>query len=101
MALAGQTLTPVPPCFANPLHGRSSTVIDWHDSKIRLPRGQVPVCKSCAPTGRKLVTRLLLVPGEDGQWQPHFRVRGFWATTGFGAFEPDLPRRVLERLGVR
>jgi hypothetical protein len=36
----------------------------------------------------------------EGQHKPYFQVSGYWARTGFGAFEPDLPQRVLERLRV-
>ena len=36
----------------------------------------------------------------QGRSRPYFQVVGYWARTGFGAFEPDLPQRVLERLKV-
>ena len=44
--------------------------------------------------------RVLRLPDTDGQLLPYFRFGGFWTRTGFGVFEPDFPRRVLEHLGV-
>ncbi len=100
MAIADQTSAPLPPCFANPLHGRSGYVVRWRSRRIWLPHDEIPVCNACASAELRIDRRILRAPDGNGHSLLYFQVKGFWSKTGFGAFEPDLPRRVLERLGV-
>ena len=100
MAIADRTSKPTAPCFANPLHGRSSRTMRWVSVAIWCPHKVVPACHPCASTGAALDNRLLRTRDYEGRSLPYFQVEGYWARTGFGAFEPDLPQRVLERLKV-
>jgi len=100
-ALAEQTPTPSPPCFVNPLHGPCYKVIDRSKFREFPPQShsEVPACAACARR-HDVGMRVLRLPDKDGQLLPYFRFWGFWTRTGFGAFEPDFPRRVLHHLGV-
>jgi len=100
-ALAEQTPTPSPPCFVNPLHGPCCKVIDRSKFREFPPQShsEVPACAACARR-HDVGMRVLRLPDKDGQLLPYFRFWGFWTRTGFGAFEPDFPRRVLHHLGV-
>ena len=100
-ALACKTSTPSPPCFVNPLHGPGSKVIGRSRFREFLPQShsKMPACAACARR-HDVGMRVLRLPDSDGQLWPYFRFSGFWTRTGFGAFEPDFPRRVLEHLGV-
>ena len=100
-ALAYKTATPSPPCFVNPLHGPGSKVIGRSRFREFLPQShsQMPACAACVRR-HDVGMRVLRLPDSDGQLWPYFRFSGFWTRTGFGAFEPDFPRRVLEHLGV-
>jgi len=100
-ALAEQTPTPSPPCFVNPLHGPCYKVIDRSKFREFPPQShsEVPACAACARR-HDVGMRVLRLPDRDGQLLPYFRFWGFWTRTGFGAFEPDFPRRVLHHLGV-
>jgi len=100
-ALADKTSTPSPPCFVNPLHGPCSKVIERSKFREFPPQShsKVPACAACARR-HDVGMRVLRLPDRDGQLLPYFRIWGFWTRTGFGAFEPDFPRRVLQHLGV-
>jgi hypothetical protein len=100
-ALTDETSTPSPPCFVNPLHGPSSRVIGRYKFRFHEPpsHNRVPACAACARR-RSVDSRVLWVPNDGGRFRPYFLIMGFWTRTGFGAFEPDFPRRVLEHLGV-
>ena len=100
-ALAEQTPTPSPPCFVNPLHGPCYKVIDRSKFREFPPQShsEVPACAACARR-HDVGMRVLRLPDKYGQLLPYFRFWGFWTRTGFGAFEPDFPRRVLHHLGV-
>ena len=98
-AIKKQTSRPHPPCFLNPLHGCSSGILQWTGVTIWCPHGEVPACSACAAAA-VLEGQVLRTLDYEGQHKPYFQVSGYWARTGFGAFEPDLPRRVLERLKV-
>jgi hypothetical protein len=96
MAIAYRTSAPVPPCFPNPLHGRSSRSTQWPPG-IRCPHAVVPACRRCAYSPYR---QMLYAPDSNGELVPYFQIPGFWGRTGFGAFEHDFPRHVLERLKV-
>jgi len=100
-ALRDKTSTPSPPCFVNPLHGPCRYVIGRYNFHLHQPpsHNRVPACAACAR--RHFVdSRVLWVPDDGGRFRPYFMIVGFWTRTGFGAFEPDFPRRVLAHLGV-
>jgi hypothetical protein len=100
MAIIGTTATPPPPCYLNPLHGRSRRTMPWVSASIWCPHRIVPACLRCASRWAALDTQVLRSPDAAGRPLPYFQIQGYWARTGFGAFEPDLPQRVLERLKV-
>ena len=94
-ALADRDPLPLPVCQVHPLHGPA----------YRLPpRGRPPrarrrlaaVCAGCRTCPAWAADRWALL--TDGV--PIYRTDGFWAQVGFGAFDPQLPTRVLEYLGV-
>jgi hypothetical protein len=100
-ALRDETPTPSPPCFVNPLHGPCRDVIGRYNFRLHQPpsHNRVPACETCARR-RFVDERVLCVPDGGGRFLPYFLIVGFWTRTGFGAFEPDFPRRVLAHLGV-
>lgn len=100
-ALRDKTPAPSPPCFVNPLHGPGRDVIGRYNFRFHQPpsHNRVPACTICARR-RMVDSRVLWVPDGGGRPRPYFVIVGFWTRTGFGAFEPDFPRRVLEHLGV-
>jgi hypothetical protein len=100
IAIADATSKPAPPCFANPLHGRAAKRSQWPTRWISSPHQVVPLCASCSRSRANFDRRILLAPGYDGRQVPYFQVAGFWGRTGFGAFEADFPRHVLEHLKV-
>lgn len=94
-ALSDRDPHPLPVCQVHPLHGPAFR---------RPPRGRPPraqrrlaaVCAGCRSyPAWELDRRALLADGV-----PYYRTEGFWARVGFGAFDPELPARVLEYLGV-
>jgi hypothetical protein len=99
-AISSRTARPRPPCFFNPLHGCSSGIRLWTSAVIWCPHAEVPACSACGSTRVEYDGMILLALDYEGQRRPYFHVEGYWARTGFGAFEPDLPQRVLERLKV-
>src|SRR5215475_9282974 len=53
MAIAGRTLRPRPPCFLNPLHGRSNGIRRWHGVTFHCPHTEVPACSFCRSRTRE------------------------------------------------
>ena len=100
IAISDATPRPAPPCFANPLHGRAHKRSQWPAHRISSPHQVVPLCASCSRSRANFDRRILLAPGYDGRPVPYFQLAGFWGRSGFGAFEADFPRRVLEHLKV-
>jgi len=100
MAIAKRTSRPRPPCFLNPLHGCSSGIRRWRSVLIHCPHADVPACSGCASASYESDRLILRALDYEGRSRPYFHIAGYWARTGFGAFEPDLPQRVLERLKV-
>jgi hypothetical protein len=94
-ALAGRDPLPRPACQVNPLHGPALRRPP-RGRPPKAPRKLVALCAGCrgCPAGDR-DQRALLTDGV-----PYYRTEGFWARTGFGALDPDLPARVLEYLGV-
>lgn len=100
IAISEATSKPPPPCFANPLHGRADKRSQWPAHWISSPHQVVPLCAPCSHSRANFGRRILLAPGYDRRPVPYFQVAGFWGRSGFGAFEADFPRRVLEHLKV-
>jgi len=100
MAISHKTSRPRPPCFLNPLHGCSTGMRLWTSTIIWCPHTEVPACSACGSARREHDGMILLTLDYEGQLRPYFQVEVYWARTGFGANEPDLPQRVLERLKV-
>jgi hypothetical protein len=99
-AITKRTARPRPPCFLNPLHRCSSGIRQWRGVSFSCPHTEVPACSPCGSASHESGRLLLRTLDFEGNSRPYFHVEGYWARTGFGAFEPDLPRRVLERLKV-
>lgn len=97
-ARKGRSFVPTTPCFLNPLHGRATRDRTLeHDGR----RVDAPVCAACRrdlKAGRRPDILDVVV---DGRPEHYFETdREPWASTGFGALEPDLVRR-LHRGGRR
>ncbi|MEV7430647.1 hypothetical protein AB0N29_13595 [Nocardioides sp. NPDC092400] len=97
-ARRGRPFEPSTRCFLNPLHGRASRdhALE-HDGR----RVEAPICAACRrdlQAGRRPDILEVVVRGRP---QHYFETdREPWASTGFGALEPDLVRR-LHRGGRR
>ncbi|GGO75997.1 hypothetical protein [Nocardioides deserti] len=97
-ARRGRTFTPSTRCFLNPLHGRATRD---HALEHASRRVDAPICATCRrdlEAGRRPDILDVVVRGRP---EHYFETdREPWASTGFGALEPDLVRR-LHRGGRR
>ncbi|WP_181312618.1 hypothetical protein [Nocardioides campestrisoli] len=88
----GAEFTPSTPCFLNPLHGEAAVDRTLeHDGRTV----EAPVCTTCRrdlEAGRRPDVLDVVVRGTP---RHYFETdREPWASTGFGALEPDLVRRL-------
>ncbi|MDN4173622.1 hypothetical protein QWY28_11745 [Nocardioides sp. SOB77] len=97
-ARRGRPFEPSTPCFLNPLHGRAAR---GHALEHAGRRVEAPICAACRrdlQAGRRPDILDVVVRGRA---EHYFETdREPWASTGFGALEPDLVRR-LHRGGHR
>ncbi|MBC9735596.1 hypothetical protein [Nocardioides marmotae] len=91
-ARKGRAFEPSTPCFLNPLHGRAARD---HALEHAGRRVQAPICATCRrdlQAGRRPDILDVVVRGRP---EHYFETdREPWASTGFGALEPDLVRRL-------
>ncbi|WP_110180803.1 hypothetical protein [Nocardioides solisilvae] len=94
-ARAGRPFVPSTPCFLNPLHGRASgdRTLE-HDGRTL----RAPVCLACRRdlgAGRRPDVLDVVVRGTP---RHYFQTdREPWASTGYGALDPDLVGRLQGR----
>lgn len=91
-AQRGRAFVPDTPCFLNPLHGRATRDRALEHAGRRV---DAPVCHRCRKdleAGRRPDILDVVV---DGRPRHYFETdREPWASTGFGALEPDLVGRL-------
>ncbi|WP_181313215.1 hypothetical protein [Nocardioides campestrisoli] len=98
-AKRGKAFAPTTPCFLNPLHGRArgDRTLEHEGRTVK-----APVCQACRRdlgAGRRPDILDVVVRGRP---EHYFETdREPWASTGFGALEPDLVRRLRSRPGGR
>ncbi|MDF9715637.1 hypothetical protein INN71_07875 [Nocardioides sp. ChNu-153] len=87
-ALRGRAYSPTPPCLLNPLHGPGENVRDVEVAGERL---HAPLCNRCRRDLKKGARPEILDVMVDGRPRHYFE-SGVepWASTGFGALQPDL-----------
>ncbi|WP_405870248.1 hypothetical protein [Streptomyces sp. NBC_00005] len=92
-ALSGAA--PLPLCFFNPLHGRSTTRTTrttWRPLGRR-DRLRVATCPECATAlADRRAPDVLTDTAPDGRTVPYFEIpaqRSVWAATGFGSYGPN------------
>jgi hypothetical protein len=95
-AVAGRPFTPATTCFLNPLHAQPGT----SRSRVEVS-GQVvkvPLCAGCLDDLRHGRTPDVLDVLRHGRAVHYFETDAEpWASTGYGALEPDLLRRLHTR----
>jgi len=98
-ALSGAA--PLPLCFFNPLHGRSTTRTartTWRPLGRR-DRLRVATCPGCATAlADRRAPEVLTDTGPDGRTVPYFEIpaeRSVWAATGYGSY--GSPAEVVNR----
>ncbi|MFW6774641.1 hypothetical protein ACOACO_10180 [Nocardioides sp. CPCC 205120] len=87
-ALRGRAYRPSPPCLLNPLHGPGENVRDVEVAGERL---HAPLCNRCRRDLKRGARPEILDVMVDGRPRHYFE-SGIepWASTGFGALQPDL-----------
>lgn len=91
-AVAGTPWAAAPACFFNPLHGAATSTARWSTAA---GSREVPCCQACRTAVRKrrepdfldLPVDDTVVHYVDSDVEP-------WASTGYGALEPDLLNRL-------
>ncbi|WP_371527842.1 hypothetical protein OG302_18820 [Streptomyces sp. NBC_01283] len=89
-ALEG-TVSPLPLCFFNPLHGRAELRIRWRPLGRR-DQLHVAACEACVAAVRTRRAPEVLTDDLDGRTVPYFEVpadRSVWAATGYGSLLSD------------
>ncbi|UYM03988.1 hypothetical protein [Solicola gregarius] len=97
-AVAGREWEPTRPCYLNPLHGDSTRTVSWRGAAAGV---DVPACATCADTidAGRMPDDVLDFP-YDGRPRHYFALEiEPWASTGYGALEPDLLGRLKSRRG--
>lgn len=87
-AQSGKAWQPAATCYLNPLHGRAERGqrLEWNGRNL-----DVPVCTECRNALRKKRTPDILDVVRRGKPQHYFETDVEpWASTGYGALEPDL-----------
>lgn len=97
-AVAGRSWTPTASCFFDPLHGTATTNAPW---KTSAGSREVPCCTTCRRhIDRRREPRILDLPTADTVVHYMDSDAEPWASTGYGALDPDLLHR-LHRLDRR
>ena len=83
-------------CYANPLHGNTTTRTDWREfGGTRTVR--VPLCAECAKAVRERRRPRVLPDHHRGSEVPYYDVpaeESVWSATGYGALRDDLVDRI-------
>ncbi|MGH8968065.1 MAG: hypothetical protein ACRDXB_22450, partial [Actinomycetes bacterium] len=97
-AVADRSWEPTRPCYLNPLHGDSARTVRWRGAAAGV---DVPACAECADAidAGRMPDDVLDFP-YDGRLRHYFALEiEPWASTGYGALEPDLLGRLKSRRG--
>ncbi|MVA77464.1 hypothetical protein GC722_15765 [Auraticoccus sp. F435] len=87
-ATAGRAWEAAPGCWSSPLHPAAT-------EERTIAGRAVPCCRACAASvdaGQE--PEVLALPGPDGPVRYHDSGAEPWASTAYGALEPDLPGRL-------
>jgi hypothetical protein len=94
-AVRGQRFQPTPPCYLNPLHGAAQTAAAV---TVRGDSVDVPLCRDCRTALRKGRRPDVLDVLHQGRAVHYFETgHEPWASTGYGALDPDLVGRLHRR----
>ena len=96
-ALASKAYVPTTPCFLNPLHGNGDRTQLVEHGGVRV---KAPLCRRCRADLKAHRRPDILTVVVRGKPEHYFETgREPWASTGFGALEPDLVGRLQGRRG--
>lgn len=85
----GAVWQPPTPCWFNPLHEGSTSVVKWRDGAREVDVPACPACEGDLAAGREPGDVLDFI--EDDKTVHYYRLDlGAWTTTGYGALDADL-----------